>query len=470
MQRPRRSFLKSALGAGAGVWAQLYSRPSSGIRFEGIAIEPSRAGSQEATLAQLEDGRLWLLFGQDRHLVGQTSSDGGRSWTGPEALREKDGARIPTGRNTAHHTLFRLPSGALGLVYGGPYVRSGRDGTVLFRRSDDGGKSWSTPTVLEPRFAVCRNGSVRVLKSGRILAPLFAWVSSYAGRESEQGGKGLCYSWTVYSDDEGRTWQRSLSEPVLILEEMQRGAHHFEEPVVEELRDGRILMYGRTALGRFYQSFSSDQGVSWSVPEPTSVAASYAPCTLVRIPSTGDLLLVWNQASPREVELGLSRHRLSCAVSRDEARSWKLHRNLESLDDTVYVPPPDEAKVTRSSGYRQPSGRKRYFRAPGPLRCAYATVAFLGDEVVFAYDYGYGTGRLDRAHATKIKIVTRDWLYQPVAKVVTAFDRPCIPADCVAIRSHTPGMLPHRALSGGRRNGLGARGTFTTDCYGGPEG
>ena len=53
---------------------------------------------------------------------------------------------------------------------------------------------------------------------------------------------------------------------------------------------------------------------------------------------------------------------------------------------------------------------------------------------------------------------------QPVAKVVTAFDRPCIPADCVAIGSHTPGMLPHRALSGGRRNGLGARETFTTGC------
>ncbi len=53
--------------------------------------------------------------------------------------------------------------------------------------------------------------------------------------------------------------------------------------------------------------------------------------------------------------------------------------------------------------------------------------------------------------------------YQPVAKVVTAFDRPCIPADCVAIRAHTPGMHPNRALSGGRRNGLGARATFATD-------
>ena len=56
-------------------------------------------------------------------------------------------------------------------------------------------------------------------------------------------------------------------------------------------------------------------------------------------------------------------------------------------------------------------------------------------------------------------------LYQPVAKVVTAFDRPCIPADCVAIGSHTPGMLPPKRLVRRRRNGLGARATFTTDCY-----
>ena len=55
--------------------------------------------------------------------------------------------------------------------------------------------------------------------------------------------------------------------------------------------------------------------------------------------------------------------------------------------------------------------------------------------------------------------------YELVAEVVAAFDRPCIPADCVAMGAHTPGMLPTRALSGGRRNGLDAHGTFTTGCY-----
>ena len=44
-----------------------------------------------------------------------------------------------------------------------------------------------------------------------------------------------------------------------------------------------------------------------------------------------------------------------------------------------------------------------------------------------------------------------------MAKIVTVFDRPCIPADGVAMGAHTPGMHPNRALAGGRRNGLGAR-------------
>ena len=42
---------------------------------------------------------------------------------------------------------------------------------------------------------------------------------------------------------------------------------------------------------------------------------------------------------------------------------------------------------------------------------SYCTVAFTGDEVTFAYDYGYGVGELLDAQATKIKIVSLDWLY-----------------------------------------------------------
>ena len=62
----------------------------------------------------------------------------------------------------------------------------------------------------------------------------------------------------------------------------------------------------------------------------------------------------------------------------------------------------------------------------------------------------------------------REDAYQPVAKVPAAFERRCIPPDCVAPRSNMPNILPRRALSGGRLAALGATRGFTTGCYARP--
>ena len=50
--------------------------------------------------------------------------------------------------------------------------------------------------------------------------------------------------------------------------------------------------------------------------------------------------------------------------------------------------------------------------------------------------------------------------YQPVVKVVTAFDRRCIPAVCVARPSNMLNIFSPRAWSAGRITGLGARQHF----------
>ncbi len=362
MRETRREFLETAVVvafggstttalAGPSVGGTAHSSlVESGILFEGLIIE-SRPGVQEATLTRLQDGRYWLLFGEKNRLVGKHSKDQGRSWTETAPVRAAGGLTIPTERDHAHHSVFNLPSGGLGLVYGGPYARAGRDGTVLFRRSGDGGRSWSTPVAVDPYFAVHRNASARVLSTGRIIVPVFRWISPdpgtnllwYGGQAfptSESGSVNLSYSWVYYSDDEGQTWHRSLSELFTLLNEMQIGAQHFEEPVLEELKDGRLLMYGRTSLGRLYQSLSEDGGVSWSTPAPTDLASSYSPCTLIRIPSTGDLLLIWNQTSEEEIKAGLVRHRLTCAVSQNEGRTWGFRRNLESLDEVTSIDRP----------------------------------------------------------------------------------------------------------------------------------
>ena len=37
--------------------------------------------------------------------------------------------------------------------------------------------------------------------------------------------------------------------------------------------------------------------------------------------------------------IGVYRHRLSTAVSKDDGETWEHHKNLESLDDVTYVEP-----------------------------------------------------------------------------------------------------------------------------------
>ena len=132
------------------------------------------------------------------------------------------------------------------MVHGGPISRPGRDGTVLFRTSDDNGKTWSRETAIDPIFAVCRTQAARVLSNGRIIVPVMKWISPYTGGNSEDESNNLCYSWAYYSDDEGQTWKRSLSELLVLLDRGRRGYTHFEETVVEELSDGTLLMFGRT--------------------------------------------------------------------------------------------------------------------------------------------------------------------------------------------------------------------------------
>jgi len=82
------------------------------------------------------------------------------------------------------------------------------------------------------------------------------------------------------------------------------------------------------------------------------------------------------------------------------------------MDDRTRVEPPLRPEVLRSAeGYRQPPDPSLYPRSPGCLRICYPTVAFSGDEVAIAYDYGYGMGEFANRHATRIKIVNRPWLY-----------------------------------------------------------
>src|SRR5262249_44629335 len=132
-----------------------------------------------------------------------------------------------------------------------------------------------------PGYHVLNNDRVAVLSTGRLVVP----VASTDDVLRKGGGRfaSACY----LSDDRGRSWRRSRGA----ADYPRRGAM---EPEAVELPDGRLLMHIRTQFGHIAVSESADGGETWSDPRPWGVRAPEAPATLRRIPSTGHLLLIWN--------------------------------------------------------------------------------------------------------------------------------------------------------------------------------
>lgn len=386
----------------------------------GYADEPREGPiAVEGTLHRCEDGSILFSAhdvvedgGRGRHLICarlRRSTDGGRTWGEPRYFAGRDGNLF----ECFHLTLLRLPSGRMGLVHATrdvPRGRTGRDGGTAFRTSDDHGNTWSDPVTVEPRFGICCTGHAIVMSTGRIVVPVFKWISHDPTGEAESMiAPSVSYAYAYVSDDEGQTWEQSLSE---LFVSHYRAAYDLEEPVAIELKDGRLLMHMRSQLGRGYRCWSEDGGICWSRPEPLPYAAGYTPHMLKRLPG-GELLTIWTQVSRQEIVSGYHRHRLSCAVSRDEGQTWGGFKNLESLDDVteVVAPPPDHLEAIEqweNYGYHQPGNTKRYHRAPGVLRIGYPDALMLDDgDVLVVYDYGYGV--LGEQSGVKQRRIPSNW-------------------------------------------------------------
>jgi len=391
--------------------------------YSGYAAEPQKPGRLEgALIAGAQQGVIYFLnydvqtFPKPEEdymfLTIKESRDKGRTWGETRELADKAGGRI----KGSHATVFRMKSGKFGMVYNDhehfPNGIPGRDGSsgIMFRESDDDGRTWSDPVIVYPLNGLCCHGHVIMLSSGRILAPAFRWIShDWTGESESSNAPSLSYSFACYSDDEGKTWKISWSQ---LFISNYRLACDLEEPTAVELTDGRILMHLRSQVGRLYRSFSSDGGNTWTRPEPLPLAASYTPAFLTRMP-TGELLTIWNQISRGEILKGYHRHRLSCAISKDEGQTWENFKNLESLDSRTEINPPPMDRIEiieqwEDYGYYQPSDTDHYPRAPGVLRICYPNVLFVGDEAIVVYDYGDGIlGK--GTHGIKLRVIPVEW-------------------------------------------------------------
>lgn len=291
----------------------------------------------EASIVELTDGGLWLVWqeylpselggsdGAPNRLSALRSDDGGRTWSDHRVLVETP----PGDVNVYSPSFLRLPDGDLLLSFMGFHShRPALSSSWVWRSDDDGASFRPVGQPWRRRSMEMASDTLRRLSNGRLILP----VSPPTGLRDE--GQNQYLAGAVYSDDDGLTWRESEHWVGLPL----RGAM---EPHVEELRDGRLLMVLRTQMGAIFRSYSDDGGATWSRPQTTGLRAPESCPELVRIPATGDLLMIWNDSpyDPQHASHYGRRTPLSAAVSRDEGDTWSRSRTIESDPGRAFTNP-----------------------------------------------------------------------------------------------------------------------------------
>jgi len=289
---------------------------------------PGNARNSEGDFMQLQDGRVLFVYshftggGSDHaagHLAGRYSSDGGLTWTKEDVVILPQGGAF----NDMSVSLLRLHNGNIALFYA--RKNSMFDCRPVMRISTDEGQSWGDPIECisdEIGYYVLNNDRVIQLRDGRlIMAVSLHNLKSYA--KPNWKGHIMCY----LSDDSGATWRRN--ETVLAPVDEQGKRLIAQEPGLVELKDGRLMMFIRSDAGSQLLSYSQDRGETWAEAKRSNIISPVSPATIERIPSTGDLLLVWNNHENVDEKHRGKRTPLCVAISRDEGKTWTSVRTLE---------------------------------------------------------------------------------------------------------------------------------------------
>jgi len=326
--------------------------------------------NSEGSIIELRDGRLFLayshFYGGSRdessaYIAGRFSEDKGKTWSKEDVtVIENEGKQ-----NVMSVTLLRFISGEIGLFYA--VKNSSSDCRLYMRTSKDEGKTWSDKILTIPQegYYVVNNDRVIQHTSGRLLFP-----ADY--HPFSQGKLGPGISMCFFSDDKGKTWQKSKTE----LQAPENSHSGLQEPGIIELKDGSLMMLMRTDLGCQFRSYSHDRGETWSLAQPTDIISPVSPATVKRIPKTGDLLLIWNDHSGKYPYVSGKRTPLCSAISQDEGKTWKNSKLLENDSDGWYC---------------------------------YTSCVFINERAVLSYCAG--NSQIGGLNLLQITLVDIDWFY-----------------------------------------------------------
>ncbi|WP_339923738.1 sialidase family protein [uncultured Cyclobacterium sp.] len=329
--------------------------------------------NSEGDFIRLNDGRIMFIY---THFMGKSASDFGNAFLAAryseddgQTWTDEDRTIVPNdGRmNVMSVSLLRLQDGNIALFYARKNGLS--DCKPLMRISKDEGETWSAPTSCitdREGYFVLNNNRVLQLENGRLIMPVALHRTSEGEDFNEKGRL-----FTYFSDDNGATWESGK-------EVKNQNKVIFQEPGLVALKNGKLMMIIRTDDGVQYSSYSKNLGKKWTPAKPTNISSPVSPATIARIPSTGDLLMVWNNNGVKEGMYKGKRTPLNIAISKDEGKTWESEKVLEDDPDGWYC---------------------------------YTAIHFVNeDEVLLSYcagDRPAGTG----LSVTRLTLLDLDWVY-----------------------------------------------------------
>jgi sialidase-1 len=321
-----------------------------------VLATPAAPKHGEQSVVRLRDGSLLLLWsefvredlmpagerpppsplrrdptGDDGYarISGMTSSDGGRTWSKPRVVVDDRDALV----NCISPALTRMADGRLLLAYS---WRSGGNGAEnygncakMVRISDDEGRTWGERIQITPDNADYHTGChdrAYTLRNGRVMVQCHTIFPPGVARPGPDYRRTCMGTYFAYSDDHGRTWQRTA----VMMDPIAGFGGRFEEASMAQRADGSLVQFIRNWRGQSYRSESTDHGATWSAPVPSGVFSALAPSYITRLPESDDLLMIWNPTWNPDARIAGQRTVLACAVSRDGGRTWGFPKALET--------------------------------------------------------------------------------------------------------------------------------------------
>jgi len=270
-----------------------------------------------STIAEVAPGKLvaaWFGGTAERNPdvgIWVARQENGKWLDGVEVANgiQADGSpRLPTW----NPALFQAPKGGpLVLFYKVGPSPAQWWGMIMF--SNDAGKTWSKPQRLP-------DGILGAIKDKAVSLPDGSWMSPSS---SEKTSDHRLYFEITH--DQGKTWQS--------IGPVDRGNKNLNaiQPTVLFYHDGRMQALSRTSNGVIAETWSKDNGKSWSPLVPTSLPNNNSGIDAVTL-ADGRQLLVYNNAGPdpNNTTAGKgNRYPLDVALSTD-GENWKHVLTIES--------------------------------------------------------------------------------------------------------------------------------------------